>query len=118
MREDIFWVCVVKVKPENFSAFKDVVAPLVAATKKEPGCLAYEYNVTDDHCAIHIIEHYRDSAAVIAHVRRTFSKFAENFGALATVASFVVYGTPNDEARQILDGFGAVYLSRFDGFTH
>jgi hypothetical protein len=33
------------------------------------------------------------------------------------VRSFVVYGEPEDEARTILDGFGAVYVDRFDGFT-
>jgi hypothetical protein len=47
----------------------------------------------------------------------TFSQVAEPFTAIATVSSFVVYGSPNKEAKEILDGFGAVYLSNFDGFT-
>ena len=37
--------------------------------------------------------------------------------ALAAVTGFVVYGTPSAEARKILDGFGAVYMTPFDGFT-
>jgi hypothetical protein len=53
----------------------------------------------------------------VSHVQRTFSKFAERFSALATVASFVVYGVPGREARKILDGFGAIYMTPFDGFT-
>jgi quinol monooxygenase YgiN len=117
MRQDIYWVCVFKVKPEQFGEFKQVVAPLVAATKQEPGALAYEYYVSDDRTTIHILEHYRDSGAVVSHVQHTFAKFAERFTALATVASFVVYGTPQPEARKILDGFGAVYMTPFDGFT-
>jgi quinol monooxygenase YgiN len=106
MRKDIYWVCVFK-----------VVAPLVAATKQEPGALAYEYNVSDDRTTVHILEHYRDSDAVVSHVTQTFSTFAERFSALATVASFVVYGVPEPAARKILDGFGATYMTPFDGFT-
>jgi quinol monooxygenase YgiN len=117
MREDIYWVCVFKVKPSDFAAFKQVVSPLVAATKQEPGALAYEYNVSDDQSTIHIKEHYRDSSAVVAHVQQTFAKFADAFTKLATVSSFVVYGTPQADARKILDGFGAVYMTHFDGFT-
>jgi quinol monooxygenase YgiN len=117
MREDIYWACVFKVKSEQFDEFKQVVAPLVAATKQEPGALAYEYNVSDDRTTIHILEHYRDSDAVVSHVQHTFSKFAERFTALASVTSFIVYGVPGPEARKILDGFGAVYMTPFDGFT-
>jgi quinol monooxygenase YgiN len=117
MRKDIYWVCVFKVKPEHFDEFKQIVAPLVAATKQEPGALAYEYNVSDDRTTVHILEHYRDSDAVVSHVTQTFSTFAERFSALATVASFVVYGVPEPAARKILDGFGATYMTPFDGFT-
>jgi quinol monooxygenase YgiN len=117
MKADIYWLCTFRVKPEDFPAFKAVVAPLVAETRKEDGSMAYEYHVTDDHSMIHILEHYRDSAAVVHHVTQTFSRFAEAFTALASVESFVVYGTPEPEARQILDGFGAVYVPPFDGFT-
>ncbi|SDK34526.1 Quinol monooxygenase YgiN [Agrobacterium fabrum] len=117
MRQDIYWVCVFKVQPIHFDDFKAIVRPLVEMTRKEEGSMAYEYNVSDDRSTIHIIEHYRSSAAVVHHVQETFSQFAERFTALATVSSFVVYGEPNEEARTILDGFGAVYLSNFDGFT-
>jgi quinol monooxygenase YgiN len=117
MRDDIYWICVFKVKPEQFDDFKQIVAPLVAATKQEPGALAYEYSVSDDRTTIHILEHYRNSDAVVSHVQQTFAKFAERFSAFATVASFVVYGVPGPEARKILDGFGAIYMTSFDGFT-
>ena len=69
MRQDIYWVCVFKVKPEQFDQFKQVVAPLVAATRQEPGALAYEYYASDDRTTIHILEHYRDSEAVVSHVQ-------------------------------------------------
>ena len=117
MKKDIYWLCTFRVKPEDFPAFKAVVAPLVEETRKEEGSMAYEYNITADHSVVHIIEHYRDSASVVHHVTNTFSQFAAAFTALASVESFVVYGTPEPEAKAILDSFGAVYVTPFDGFT-
>jgi quinol monooxygenase YgiN len=117
MRKDIYWVCVFKVKPEQFDEFKQVIAPLVAATKQEPGAFAYEYSVSDDRTTVHILGHYRDSDAVVSYVTQTFSTFAERFSALATVASFVVYGVTGPAARKILDGLGATYMTPFDDFT-
>lgn len=117
MKDDIYWLCTFRVKPTDFEAFKAVVAPLVIETRKEAGSMAYEYCVTADHTVIHILEHYRDSAAVVHHVTKTFSQFAANFTALAAVESFTVYGSPLPDAKAILDGFGAVYVTPFDGFT-
>jgi hypothetical protein len=91
--------------------------PRLSRDEARKGALAYEYNISDDRTTVHILEHYRDSDAVVSHVTQTFSSFAERFSALATVASFVVYGFPAPEARKILDGFGATYMSPFDGFT-
>ena len=117
MPEQIYWVLTVTVKPGQFTEFKQVVASLVAAAKKEPGTLAYEYSVGDDQSTVHIFERYRDSDAVVAHVQQTFAPFAERFTALTSVSDFVVYGTPNAEARKSLEGFGPVYMTPFDGFT-
>ena len=117
MSKDIYWLCIFTVHPDQFDAFKAVVSPLVEMTRKEEGALAYEYNVSEDRSRVHIIEHYRDYEAVIHHVQNTFAVFEERFTALASVSSFVVYGNPNAAAREILDGFGAVYLTKFDGFT-
>jgi quinol monooxygenase YgiN len=117
MANDIYWICVFRLQPRDFDAFKAVVRPLVEMTRNEQGSMAYEYCISKDRTEVHIIEHYRDSASVVHHVQNTFSLFAEKFTALASVSSFIVYGQPADEAKKILDGFGAVYVDRFDGFT-
>jgi quinol monooxygenase YgiN len=117
IREDIYWVSVFKLEPSRLDDFKKVVRPLVDMTRNEEGSMAYEYHVSADHTEIHIIEHYRSSADVVHHVTKTFSQFAEPFTAIASVSSFIVYGTPDAAAKEILDGFGAVYLTNFDGFT-
>ena len=117
MRDEIYWVVTCSVHPGKFEEFKGVVTPLVAATKAESGSLAYDYSVNDDETMVHIFEAYRDSEAVVNHVTKTFSQFADRFSACVDVDGFVVYGNPDVAATEILDGFGSVYMTPFEGFT-
>lgn len=104
------------IEPGNFEAFKELVARIVAATCEEPGTLGYEYSVNADRSAVHIVERYRTSA-ILGHLEETFAPFAERFLELATIQGLYVYGPATPEIRAKLDGFGAVYLTPFDGFT-
>ena len=117
MRQEIYWVVTASVKPGKLAAFKEVVVPLVAATREEPGSLAYDYSIDETESVVHIFESYRDSQAVVDHVTKTFAPFAEGFGAGVDIEGFVVYGHPDAGAREILDGFGSVYMTPFEGFT-
>lgn len=117
MRDEIYWVVTCGVLPGKFAEFKGVVEPLVAATLAEEGSLAYDYSVNADETLVQIFESYRDSTAVVDHVTKTFSQFADAFTACVSVDGFVVYGRPDDAAREILDGFGSDYMTPFEGFT-
>jgi quinol monooxygenase YgiN len=117
MVDDLYWVFTLDVKPGRFPEFRALVADIVAASSKEPGTLAYQYSVNADETQVHIFERYRDSEAFVAHVEQTFGGYAERFLALVNVASLVVYGNPNAAARKALDGFGARYMTLFDGFA-
>jgi len=117
VRDEIYWVVTASVHPGKFGEFKDVAAGLVAETREEHGSLAYDYSVNDEQTVIQVFESYRDSAAVVHHVTKTFPPFAERFNECVGIEGFVVYGTPDPAAREILDGFGSTYLSPFEGFT-
>ncbi len=117
MRDEIYWVVTAALQPENYDAFTEAITPLVAATREEPGSIAYDYSVSSDHTVVHIYESYRDSAAVVTHVEDTFSRFAEAFGRYVTIDGFVVYGWPDEKAKKILDGFGSTYMTPFLGYT-
>jgi quinol monooxygenase YgiN len=117
VRDEIYWIVTAALQPENFDTFKETITPLVEATRKEQGSNAYDYSVSADRTVVHIYESYRDSAAVVTHVRDTFSQFAEEFGKLVSIEAFVVYGWPDAAAKGILDGFGSAYMTPFVGFT-
>jgi quinol monooxygenase YgiN len=116
MREEIYWVVTADVKPGRLEEFKRLVVPLVEATRLEEGSLAYDYSIDPTGTLVHIYESYRNSQAVVDHVTTTFAPFAEGFGAGVDITAFVVYGSPDPAAREILDGFGSVYMTPFEGF--
>ena len=97
--------------------FKKIVGQLIAAAKNEAGTLAYEFSIDADQSIVHIFERYRNSDAIVSHVTQTFGPFAERFLAAAQVRSFVVYGTPSTEVREVLAGFKPTYMTPFNGFT-
>ena len=116
--DEVYWVVTLSVPSGRMDDFKQVVDQLVAATKEEPGALEYEYSASADQSTVDIVERYRDSNAVVAHVTQTFGpKFSKPFLDIAKPVRFVVYGTPTAEAKKVLEGFNPVYMTPFNGFT-
>lgn len=94
-----------------------LMAEMVSATSAgEPGTRDYEWCISSDNKRLHLFERYTDSAAVRVHVGNFGAKFAGRFMEVLKPAGFVVYGSPNDEVRGALAGFGPVYMERIGGF--
>ena len=90
---------------------------VTATNDDEPGTQVYEWFLSDDGSRCHIYERYRDSHAVLVHLGNFGSKYAERFLACLEPTAFFVYGNPSDEARAILNGFGAEYFGLSNGFS-
>jgi quinol monooxygenase YgiN len=116
MQNEIYSIYHVTVDPERFSEFQTLVAQIVSATSKEPDTLTYEYVVNADHNAVHIVERYR-TPGVLPHIEKTFAPFAEKFLSLVKIEKLFVYGETTPAIRAKLDGFGAIYLTPFDGLN-
>lgn len=116
MQNQIYSVYHLSIAASDFEAFKELVQSLVEATRKEPDTTIYEYVVNADRTAIHIVERYR-TQGLLPHVEQTFMPFAERFLKLVKVEKLFVYGDTTPAIRAKLDGFGAVYLTSFAGFS-
>jgi quinol monooxygenase YgiN len=117
MKGHVSWVVDVAVKAGKLEDFEELMEEMVAGTSTEPLTLAYEWYISEDRGTIHIYEKYASSEAMVSHVRGFLEKWAERFTQCVDVRSFVVYGEPSAEGREILDGFGATYLSPWGGFS-
>lgn len=104
------------IDPANYDALKALVAELVAAASKEADTIAYEFLANANHTKVHIIERYR-TQGLLPHVKQTFAPYAQRFLELVKIDHLYVYGDTTPEIRETLDGFGAIYLTPFAGFT-
>jgi len=96
--------------------FKQVAAKVIAGVAQEPGTLMYEWSLRPDQKTFDAVELYQNSEAVIAHVKHVGSEFGKDLGQVQKEISLVVYGSPNEEAKQALAGLNPVYETPIDGF--
>ncbi|MGB5758683.1 MAG: putative quinol monooxygenase [Acidimicrobiales bacterium] len=58
----------IRIEPEHRDQMFAAVAPMVAATRAEPGCRAYSFSPdVDDPGLVHLYELWEDQAALDAH---------------------------------------------------
>ncbi len=112
--QDVYWVITFDVA--DMDKFKPIVEKLVAQTEKEPGTITYVYTVAPNNKTVDILEHYKDSAAALPHLQKTFGPYQENLFALAKVTRLVVYGSPSDDVKQALAIADPTYMQPFAGF--
>jgi quinol monooxygenase YgiN len=118
MGNQVSWWLEVAVKPGQLDELKPLLAEMVESTKAEPGAIIYEWSISEDGSTAHAYERYQDSAAVLTHLAGFGEKFAQRLLQAADPTRFVVHGTPSDEAKEALSGFGPTYMRPLAGFAH
>ena len=117
MEGHVAWIIELAVKDGQLGTFEELMREMVDGTSVEPGTLAYEWYVSADSGTLHIFEKYVDSEAMITHVNGFLEKWAARFMECVDITRFVVYGDPSPAAREILDGWRAVYMGPWGGFS-
>ncbi len=120
MNDHISWVNELAVKDGKLETFRDLMEEMVSGARNQPGTLAYEWYISPDGGAVHVVETYADSAAVVAHhISEGFllQNWPRRFADCVDVTRVAVYGDPNAAARVILDRLGATYHSAWGGFS-
>ncbi len=116
MSEPIYWLLALQIEPGQLEFFKAICQKLVESTRLEEGVLNYEWSLSEDGNICHIYERYADSDAIKIHAERV----AEDVGQLlqiATPISFVIYGKPDAEVKEMLADLNPTYLIPLAGFT-
>ena len=118
MYGEISWHVELAVKPKALETLRALTDEMVDFARGEEGVLVYERFVSEDRRTVHVYERFSNSATAKAHLEAFSSKFGERFGRLIERKQFVVFGTPSDALRSMLDGVGATeYLEPFTGFS-
>ncbi len=117
MSDVVSWVVDHSIKSGQLENFKALVEELVQSTRNEPNTLAYEWFLSEDNSSCHSCERFADSAAALLHLGTFGEKFAHRFMPLVDIKQFTVYGSPNDEVKALLGGFGATFMGQLNGFA-
>ena len=96
--------------------FKQVVSKVIAAVAQEPGTLMYEWSFRQDQKTFDVIELYQSSEAALAHVKHVVAEFGKDLGQVQKGLQLTIYGTPDAQVKQAVEGFNPVYQIYFEGF--
>jgi quinol monooxygenase YgiN len=95
----------------KLASFEQTAKAMIAGTQNEPGTLAFEWYLSEDHKSCRLLETYANADAMQSHVKSTvvrelLPKLLES----ASLAAFEVYGEPGPEGRRLLARSGpAIY---------
>ena len=117
MSDRISYVFSVCINEGYLEAFREVAHQMIEnVVENEPGTLIYEWHMSDDNTACHVLESFTDSNAMLAH----FAGAAELGPRLldtCKITGMMVFGKPSPEGAQALEQFGAVVHRRVAGIT-
>ena len=113
----IVFVYTGEVLPGQMDNFKQLAPKVIAAVAEEPGTLMYEWTLRPDGKSFDAVELYQSSDAAAAHVKHVLSVFGKDLGKVQKEVQFVVHGSPDESAKQVLAPLKPVYQPSIDGFT-
>ena len=117
MSNPVYYLLEVEIKSGEKDKFEALVKELIAVVQAEPKTLNYEVSRGEDGKTCHFFEKFADSEALIEHVAAFGKNFAERFLSVVTPTRLVVYGNPNEKAKEALSGFGPLYMAPIGGFS-
>jgi quinol monooxygenase YgiN len=105
------------IKEGKLDEFKELANPIIEKVDaNEPNTLTYEWYLSEDGSKCYIVETFKDSDAVMAHLGNVGDMFGPLFE-VAPLTGFKIYGSPSDGVRQTLEPFGAQFFEHFNGVT-
>jgi quinol monooxygenase YgiN len=113
MSDAITWVLTADLPEGKHDELRTLMVEMTAATRAdEPGCLVYDWFLTEDERGCHILESYADEAALLTHVQAFNTRFARRLFGVITPRSLTVYGAASPAVHEALAPLRPVYLSR------
>jgi quinol monooxygenase YgiN len=89
---------------------------VIAAVAQEPGTLMYEWSFRQDQKTFDVIELYQSSEAALAHVKHVVGEFGKDLGQVQKGLQLTIYGSPDAQVKQAVEGFNPVYQTHIEGF--
>jgi quinol monooxygenase YgiN len=110
--QKVYFKVSLKIHEGKLAAFEETAKTMVAATRKEPGALGYEWYFSGDRKSCRLIETYANADAALAHCNGpVVQELVPKLLALSDPDGFEVYGDPGPQVTAMLAGFGAALFA-------
>ena len=110
-------VAEVSIVAGKLDEFKKIATEAIERVEaNEPDTLSYEWFFNDDESKCYLLEWYKNSEAVLAHLEN----IGDLLGSLVEISStnrLEIYGDPSEALRQTLEPFGAKIHTHWHGIT-
>ena len=101
----------------KINEFKMLAAGIIERVEAtEPNTLSYEWFLSDDDSTCYVVQIYKDSEAVMAHLGN-IADLLGSFDEVAPLTGLMIFGSPSDELRKALEPVGAKIIGHWSGTT-
>ncbi len=105
------------IKPGGLEAFKELTNKVIKMVRdKEPEMKGYQWYFNDDQSKCYTAEWQTSSESLLAHLQNVGEVLPELLRH-ADITRFEVFGNPNPQALEAVQGLGAMVYGYFNGFT-
>lgn len=113
----VSWLITCDCQPSDADAISALATEMTDyVSANEPATTHFEWSTTNDKTCVYLHERYSDSAQAMAHIAAFGEQFGSRFMNLLKPSTVVVFGHPNDDLRQKLEGLSPRFTESFAGF--
>jgi quinol monooxygenase YgiN len=117
MKKYIRAIAEVSIPEGKINEFKKLAAEIIdKVVANEPKTLSYEYFLSNDATKCYVVQLYKDSEAVMAHLGN-IGDLAGPLHEVAPLNGLMIFGSPSDELRQALEPVGPKIFEHWNGVT-
>jgi quinol monooxygenase YgiN len=107
----------VSIPEGKINEFRKLAAEIIDKVEAdEPNTFSYEYFLSNDESKCYVVQLYKDSEAVMAHLGN-ISDLAGPLHEVAPLTGLMIFGSPSDELRQALEPVGPKIFEHWNGVT-
>jgi quinol monooxygenase YgiN len=107
----------VSIPEGKISEFKKLAAKIIDKVEAtEPNTLSYEWFLSNDEGKCYVVQSYKDSEAVMAHLGN-IGDLSGPLHEVAPLTGLMIFGSPSDELRQAIERVGPKIIEHWNGVT-
>ena len=112
----VSWLVEMDIKDGRLADAEQLMNDMIEHTEQEPTTHTYDWYVSDDKTKAAIYERYDDTMVCHEHLKGFLATFVDRFVDVFDATRLTVFGSPHEDLKADLAGWGPTYLEYWGGF--